>query len=224
MTTASRDCLPARCVNPAPPALPRDVHLTRHDHSGHDHSGHDHSGLQAMLFQEHGLESPLEWFDAFAPEKQSDIARFVKSIEEDTDGWNDETRCDLANEFELTADRATAVFRRLCTSQESKRRLAVEDAAAAARGTAAAAAAAGAREREDQERALRRDWLLWPAAKAASDELGGEVIRQLDVRACPHCSAPVEKNGGCDHMVCRVCRKDFWWGRAIRTLRDDWGM
>ena len=31
---------------------------------------------------------------------------------------------------------------------------------------------------------------------------------------CPHCHAAIEKNGGCDHMVCWRCGNDFQWKRA----------
>lgn len=29
-------------------------------------------------------------------------------------------------------------------------------------------------------------------------------------KRCPKCEAPIDKNGGCDHMTCR-CGYDFWW-------------
>lgn len=32
-----------------------------------------------------------------------------------------------------------------------------------------------------------------------------------NVGACPHCRCLIEKNRGCDHMTCRMCKKDFNW-------------
>ena len=36
---------------------------------------------------------------------------------------------------------------------------------------------------------------------------------RLDLRLCPSCDAPVQKNGGCNHIRCR-CGADFQWSRA----------
>ena len=36
---------------------------------------------------------------------------------------------------------------------------------------------------------------------------------RLDLRLCPSCDAPVQKNGGCNHIKCR-CGADFQWSRA----------
>lgn len=30
-------------------------------------------------------------------------------------------------------------------------------------------------------------------------------------KPCPRCGIPIQKNGGCDHVKCTMCRKDFWW-------------
>ena len=43
-----------------------------------------------------------------------------------------------------------------------------------------------------------------PISAHAAAELG-EAVQTLDLRACPNCSVPVEKDGGCDHMRCRHC-------------------
>eukprot|EP00438_Fugacium_kawagutii_P011726 Skav222900 [mRNA] locus=scaffold1489:23076:40643:+ [translate_table: standard] len=34
------------------------------------------------------------------------------------------------------------------------------------------------------------------------------------VRRCPKCQAPIEKNGGCNHMVCTRCGRNFDWGSS----------
>lgn len=33
----------------------------------------------------------------------------------------------------------------------------------------------------------------------------------LDIKPCPSCAEPVEKNGGCDHMNCDKCKWHFCW-------------
>ncbi|GIY37431.1 ATP-dependent RNA helicase DEAH12, chloroplastic [Caerostris extrusa] len=30
-------------------------------------------------------------------------------------------------------------------------------------------------------------------------------------KSCPSCSAPIEKNGGCNHMTCWKCKCDMCW-------------
>uniref|UniRef100_A0A3P9CFG2 RBR-type E3 ubiquitin transferase n=1 Tax=Maylandia zebra TaxID=106582 RepID=A0A3P9CFG2_9CICH len=35
-------------------------------------------------------------------------------------------------------------------------------------------------------------------------------------RCCPHCFSRIEKNGGCDHMLCTQCGQDFSWCCALR--------
>ena len=34
------------------------------------------------------------------------------------------------------------------------------------------------------------------------------------VRRCPKCQAPIEKNGGCNHMQCTRCGRDFDWASS----------
>ena len=31
-------------------------------------------------------------------------------------------------------------------------------------------------------------------------------------RQCPHCGMATIKNGGCSHMKCGLCKKDYCWG------------
>ena len=45
-------------------------------------------------------------------------------------------------------------------------------------------------------------------------------IKRFAVR-CPGCRVPIEKNGGCDRMVCTRCRLSFSWQRAKTWGRLD---
>jgi len=47
-------------------------------------------------------------------------------------------------------------------------------------------------------------WTATESTSSISEELPGTV------KACPRCQAPIEKNGGCDHMTCR-CKHEFYW-------------
>ncbi len=38
-----------------------------------------------------------------------------------------------------------------------------------------------------------------------------DEISLLSIKACPECSAPIEKNGGCNHMGCWQCGSYFCW-------------
>ena len=35
-----------------------------------------------------------------------------------------------------------------------------------------------------------------------------------NTKPCPNCKAPIEKNGGCNHMHCTTCSHDFDWCAA----------
>ncbi|DBA01048.1 TPA: hypothetical protein N0F65_002658 [Lagenidium giganteum] len=47
-------------------------------------------------------------------------------------------------------------------------------------------------------------------ATAKTDKLTAACIRGIS-KPCPGCQAPVQKNGGCNHMTCSVCDTDFCW-------------
>jgi len=51
----------------------------------------------------------------------------------------------------------------------------------------------------------------WPVSESASSRSRlSSCGLPGTVKACPGCRAPIEKNGGCDHMSCR-CGHQFYW-------------
>ena len=37
------------------------------------------------------------------------------------------------------------------------------------------------------------------------------AIVSVEVKRCPKCKYPIEKNGGCPHMSCGMCGTSFCW-------------
>jgi hypothetical protein len=52
----------------------------------------------------------------------------------------------------------------------------------------------------------------WKAENAAAEDKF-EQWRAKNTKACPKCKSPIEKNGGCNHMTCRLgsCKHQFCW-------------
>lgn len=67
----------------------------------------------------------------------------------------------------------------------------------------------------------------WPAQSCAEpieDTTAWEAYLDIDGKAvackkCPKCAVRITKDGGCDHMTCRMCRHEWWWstGKPYRT-------
>jgi len=54
----------------------------------------------------------------------------------------------------------------------------------------------------------------WGVSEALSHAQEEELTYQwmkMHTKACPNCGIPIEKNGGCDWMKCRVCAYEFCW-------------
>eukprot|EP00536_Pseudo-nitzschia_multiseries_P002486 jgi/Psemu1/183667/e_gw1.33.39.1 len=49
------------------------------------------------------------------------------------------------------------------------------------------------------------------------DELAQKLWLKANTRPCPKCNVPIEKNDGCNHMVCHGCLHEFCW-----ICRKDW--
>jgi len=57
---------------------------------------------------------------------------------------------------------------------------------------------------------------------ASGQEPSEEAGFSHGVRRCPKCKAPIEKDGGCDHMHCSKCGRDFSW-RGANYANPDHG-
>ena len=75
----------------------------------------------------------------------------------------------------------------------------------------------------------------WPAScelferyhQQLKDDVGtilnqyGEIYRtNVQYRKCPFCGSSIIKNGGCNHMNCSICGKDFCW-KCLKKLQRD---
>jgi E3 ubiquitin-protein ligase RNF14 len=56
------------------------------------------------------------------------------------------------------------------------------------------------------------DYAQNPKLKKKEEEASEKAVRELS-RKCPGrgCGAPIQRNGGCDHMTCTKCRHEFCW-------------
>lgn len=54
-------------------------------------------------------------------------------------------------------------------------------------------------------------WIASSWIKRCEDD--SETVNWIDAntQACPKCQAVIEKNGGCNHMVCGKCKNEFCW-------------
>lgn len=58
------------------------------------------------------------------------------------------------------------------------------------------------------------------STKAVEDYYASiQMIEQIAKR-CPKCQAPTQRNGGCMHMTCRVCRYEWCWNCCVEWSRN----
>jgi hypothetical protein len=62
---------------------------------------------------------------------------------------------------------------------------------------------------------LLNDYLCEQQWEGKSDEW----IHRFAAR-CPGCNVPIEKDGGCDEMICIRCQTHFYWSKAKRYFRE----
>jgi len=43
-----------------------------------------------------------------------------------------------------------------------------------------------------------------------------QAIKEITTK-CPECFTPIERNGGCLHMICLICGCDFWFNTGERA-------
>lgn len=65
-----------------------------------------------------------------------------------------------------------------------------------------------------QSHQLLNDYLREQQWQGKSDEW----IKRFAAR-CPGCNVPIEKNGGCDEMICIRCQTHFYWSKAKRYFQ-----
>ena len=58
-------------------------------------------------------------------------------------------------------------------------------------------------------------------AKLVRNNAGG--ITSVIVKRCPHCSYPIEKNHGCPHMSCIMCKGELRWTCLGHWDKHSWG-
>lgn len=54
------------------------------------------------------------------------------------------------------------------------------------------------------------EYQQWRTENEQADDLF-EAWRERNTKNCPKCAAPIQKNGGCNHMTCSRCRHQFCW-------------
>lgn len=61
----------------------------------------------------------------------------------------------------------------------------------------------------------------WQRENSNSHHMLGVWMAKANVKCCPKCSKPIEKNLGCDHMYCSQCKTSFLWSQAPRFGTGD---
>ncbi|XP_065891990.1 E3 ubiquitin-protein ligase parkin-like [Dysidea avara] len=69
--------------------------------------------------------------------------------------------------------------------------------------------------------------------KSRFDSIDGRQARWVDAnkqcinditKNCPRCKSAIEKNGGCNHVTCLICKFEFCWPCLLewnRNCQDD---
>jgi hypothetical protein len=59
------------------------------------------------------------------------------------------------------------------------------------------------------------------SAERRSQEGASEQWKTQQVRLCTECNAPIQKNGGCNWVLCTKCKSTFDWTLAKPYLREE---
>uniref|UniRef100_A0A6B2L571 RBR-type E3 ubiquitin transferase n=1 Tax=Arcella intermedia TaxID=1963864 RepID=A0A6B2L571_9EUKA len=54
------------------------------------------------------------------------------------------------------------------------------------------------------------EFRVWKLASSRVD-IRFYLWQKLNTKPCPSCKAPIQKHGGCNHMVCESCKFEFCW-------------
>jgi len=61
----------------------------------------------------------------------------------------------------------------------------------------------------------------WKLENNEAEARYADWVRQF-AKACPKCTSPIEKNGGCNHMTCMKCKHQFCWLCSVDYKTDHW--
>lgn len=55
-------------------------------------------------------------------------------------------------------------------------------------------------------------------------ELNLSELKGLNIKPCPKCGTGIQKDGGCDHMICtnKNCKFEFWWSTGEEFVVPTW--
>ena len=56
---------------------------------------------------------------------------------------------------------------------------------------------------------MMENWL--EKIKTDDTSKASDIWVARNTKKCPSCKSPVNKNGGCNHMTCGICRHEFCW-------------
>ena len=56
-----------------------------------------------------------------------------------------------------------------------------------------------------------QQWEALLAKAREEDKVNATAWVQHNTQPCPNCGAPIQRNGGCNHISCTVCRHHFCW-------------
>eukprot|EP01090_Pellita_catalonica_P002670 TRINITY_DN12242_c0_g1_i1.p1 TRINITY_DN12242_c0_g1~~TRINITY_DN12242_c0_g1_i1.p1 ORF type:complete len:237 (-),score=31.49 TRINITY_DN12242_c0_g1_i1:84-731(-) len=65
------------------------------------------------------------------------------------------------------------------------------------------------------------EYATWKVENSEAEQRYQEWMKQ-HAKICPKCQAPIEKNGGCNHMTCKNCNYEFCWLCNAIYTSDHW--
>lgn len=64
------------------------------------------------------------------------------------------------------------------------------------------------------------EWHEGKSCEQVREELFGEWADEKKGNKCPNCNSRVEKDAGCQHMICPMCKFEWCWicGLSYRSV------